>query len=87
MATSILATSYSELRLTLSPELAPMIETAIDPRFGFAVKTLVRACPVIEAIAQDIPTDWRNDTSMKSDVMLLWDDIAGPEVLKQLTIV
>jgi len=68
-------------------ELAPTIEAAIAQRFGFAVKTLVRSRPVIQAIADDLPADWRNDKTMKSDVMFLWDHIAEPEVLSQLTIV
>jgi uncharacterized protein (DUF1697 family) len=68
-------------------ELARTIQIAIAERFGFDVKTLVRARPTIEAIAADLPAAWRNDKSMKSDVMFLMDDIAEPGVLSQLTII
>jgi uncharacterized protein (DUF1697 family) len=62
------------------------IEEAIEQEFGFRVHVVVRDHSNIAAVDKAIPASWVNDSTMKTDVMFLWDDIDSAEVLDQLTI-
>jgi uncharacterized protein (DUF1697 family) len=64
--------------------LARIIEAAIEDDFGFAVSVLVRDMEAILAIEQAIPDTWANDSSMKCDVLLLWDDVDRPDIVADL---
>lgn len=70
---------------TGSPELlAPTLESAIHVHFGFAVPTLVISAEQWLTIANQIPAEWSNDTSMKCDVLFLWPSVDEPAILQQL---
>lgn len=67
-------------------ELARTLEDAIEEDFGFHVKVLLRDSGAVAAILEALPDDWANDQSAKCDVMFLWEEVDGPEVVDQLTI-
>ena len=62
------------------------IEVAIGKRFGFHVKVLLRDINRLRSVVKAIPARWTNDAKTKCEVMFLWDDVAHPSVVKQLTI-
>ena len=62
------------------------IEKALESDFGFEIKVVVRDRRSIEAVTEALPDDWVNDATMKCDVMFLWAEVDGPEVLDQVTV-
>lgn len=71
---------------TNETELAATLEKAIEQAFGFHVKVLIRSHATMRMIASELPDDWVNDTTMKTDVMFLWEGYDTPGVLKQVTV-
>ncbi len=67
-------------------ELVKKLEDAIERKFGFAVKVLLRDINNIKATVKALPESWQNNTDMKCDVMFLWEAADGPQVVKQLVI-
>jgi len=67
-------------------KLARLLEKAIEIRFGFFVKVLVWDKPSLLALANKLPDDWVNDTTMKCDVMFLWEEFDSPGILKKVVI-
>ena len=67
-------------------KLASRLEEAIAAHFGFAVKVLVRDLDGIRQAVEAIHPEWSDGTSMKCDVMFLWEDVDRPTVLDDLTI-
>ena len=74
------STSRSRARLT------EVLEDAIARTFGFKVGVLVRDLKNMRAVVKALPRTWVNDTTMKCDVMFLWDDVARASVVKELPI-
>jgi uncharacterized protein (DUF1697 family) len=68
------------------PELVDIIEQAITNDFQLNIKVVIRNIEQYETMMQAIPTHWTNDTSMKSDIMFLWEDVDHEAVLEQLKI-
>ncbi|MCE1155193.1 MAG: DUF1697 domain-containing protein [Bacteroidales bacterium] len=66
--------------------LAGQLEKAILNDFRLAIKVLLRDAAAIAAICQGVPARWVNDTTMKTDVMFLWEQFDRPEVAQQLVI-
>ena len=64
--------------------LAETFERAVADRFGFEVPVLVRDLPSIDRVVQEMPDAWRNDASMRCDVMFLWEAVDDPSVLDTL---
>lgn len=60
------------------------LETAIEHEFGFRVPVIVRSAENIAKLCEAIPPEWVNDTTQKTDVMFLWDDIDSPDILRQI---
>ena len=52
---------------------AEKIEKAIEKKFGFPVRTLVRDIKILKEIVSNTPIDWSNDKDQKTDVLFLWD--------------
>jgi uncharacterized protein (DUF1697 family) len=72
--------SQSDIR-----SLSTAIESAVESRFGFTIKTLVVKSESVLKIAAEVPADWVNDgAEMKCDVLFLWPEIDSPAVLDQL---
>ncbi|MEQ2529272.1 DUF1697 domain-containing protein [Bacillaceae bacterium CLA-AA-H227] len=67
-------------------ELSRILEEAIHKDFDLDIKVVVRSFDDIKRIISAIPDTWKNDNEMKSDVMLLWDEIDEESVLEKLTI-
>ncbi|MDX2776440.1 DUF1697 domain-containing protein [Streptomyces caniscabiei] len=67
-------------------ELAAVLEKAIEQAFGFHVKVLIRSYATMQTIAAELPAEWVNDATMKTDVMFLWEGYDTPEVVKRVTI-
>ena len=61
-----------------------MLEDAIEERFGFAVRVLVRSVDEIRSVVEALPADWVNDQTTKCDVFFLWDEVDDPSILERL---
>lgn len=68
------------------PELVAMIEQAIVDDFGLPIKVVLRSLEQYAAMMQAIPEHWSNDTSMKCDIMFLWEDVDNEAALEKLHI-
>jgi uncharacterized protein (DUF1697 family) len=66
--------------------LVPLLEKAIAKRFGFPIDVIVRDVRAMRAVVGALPSHWVNDSSMKCDVMFLFDEVARPSVMKQLQV-
>lgn len=66
--------------------LVQQIEAAIESEFGFRVSAVVRDQHNIATIYDAVPADWVNDTTMKTDVMFLWQSYDSAKTLDTLTI-
>lgn len=67
-------------------ELASVLEKVIGRAFGFHVKVLVCSHATMRKIAGELPTEWVNDATMKTDIMFLWEGYDTPDVLKRVII-
>ncbi len=67
-------------------EITDTIHVAIEKTFGFLVNVVVLSKDRFLSITNELPKSWVNDTSMKCDVMFLWDEIDTPEVLEKCVI-
>ena len=73
-------------RLRNRTNLAARLEEAIETRFGFSVKVLVRTLEDMRTVVGALDPEWVNDKAMKCDVMFLWEDVDRPDVLDDLTL-
>lgn len=64
--------------------LVDLLEDAIVRRFGLEIPVLVRDTKSMKAVVDPMPSEWTNDSTMKCDVMFLWDDVDRPSVVNQL---
>jgi len=68
-----------------SPQkIAKDVEAALQAKFGFNIKVLLRSQKELESIVRQIPDTWVNDQLMKCDVMFLMPEIDSPSILKQI---
>lgn len=65
-------------------QIATVLEGAIEERFGFAVRVLVRSADEISSVVEALPSEWINDQDTKCDVFFLWDEVDRPSILGQL---
>ena len=65
-------------------ELHTAIEDALKKEFGFDVKTLVLDKPAFDRVVAALPANWRNDDTMRCDVMFLWEDKNTASVLEDV---
>lgn len=66
--------------------LTPILEEAFEEEFGFATGILVRTQEEVVDIAESIPSDWTEDSTMRCYVMFLWGEMDDPAVLDELMI-
>jgi uncharacterized protein (DUF1697 family) len=66
--------------------LGGVLEESIAQRFGLEIDVVLRDLKAMRAVAKAIPTRWRNDETMKCDVMFLRGEAARASVLKKLHI-
>ncbi|ANU11874.1 hypothetical protein BBH88_17270 [Planococcus antarcticus DSM 14505] len=67
-------------------QLAPILEKAIYHHFGLQINVLIYSLEEFGEIAEAIPEKWSNDARMKSDVLFLWQNVDGADVLDGLVI-
>lgn len=66
--------------------LEPLIEAAIEARFGFKVRIVLRDSQNIAMLCKEIPASWTNDTEQRTDVLFLWDEVDSADAMKQMVI-
>ena len=66
--------------------LVGLLEEAISQRFGLEIDVVLRDLKAMRDVVKAIPTSWRNDETMKCDVMFLRGDAARASVLKKIQI-
>lgn len=64
--------------------LATLLEDAIAEEFGLRLEVLLRDEPSMREIATAIPESWTNDSTMRTDVLFLWEHVDSPDVLDEL---
>ncbi len=64
--------------------LAPLLEQTIARAYGFHVDVLVKSIEQMRDIVAVLPETWRNDSTMKCDVVFLWDALDPHTVLSDL---
>jgi uncharacterized protein (DUF1697 family) len=65
-------------------KIAKDIEGALEAKFGFSIKVLLRSQKELENLVGQIPDTWVNDSRVKCDVMFLMPEIDNPAILKQI---
>ncbi|MGE0161203.1 MAG: DUF1697 domain-containing protein [Gemmatimonadales bacterium] len=66
--------------------IAPLLEEAIEARFGFAVDVLVVSEARLREVVAAIPATWTNDQATRCDVLFLWDDVDRRGILDELPV-
>ena len=64
--------------------LVKTLEAAIAAHFGFDIRVLVRDRDAMEGLVKAIPSEWRDDQTMRCYVMFLAPTVDRPAVVKQL---
>ncbi len=67
-------------------EIAYFVEKAIFEDFNLHIKTLVRSINDFDEMMKVIPESWKNDETMKCDVLFLWEEIDRDTLLAELKI-
>ena len=67
-------------------ELASLLEAAIFRDFALEIKVLVLSMDDLDRVIEALPAHWRNDDTMKCDVMFLWEEVDAETVLGDLDI-
>lgn len=75
-----------EHSITSKEELALILEQAIYKDFLFRINVLIKNFEDLKLIIEMLPTAWKNDQEMKSDVLFIWDDIDEETLASQLSI-
>lgn len=68
------------------PTIISVLEKAIEKDLGLSIKVLIRDLPAIRKVIKALPDSWTNDTTMRCDVMFLWENFDRKSVLNELTI-
>lgn len=66
--------------------LVPLIEAAIAKEFNLPIRVVLRDFANISLLNKEIPAEWTNDTTQKTDVMFLWDELDSEDVLQRVVI-
>ena len=67
-------------------ELTTALEKLISDEFKIKIKVLLRNKENIDLAAGSIPTEWKNDSEMKCDVMFLSESYDNKSTLETITI-
>ena len=63
-----------------------IIEETLRNEFGFEIPTIFQSLETINHLANNIPKEWQNDDSQKTDVLFLWDEFDREESLDLIKI-
>ncbi|MEO5949113.1 MAG: DUF1697 domain-containing protein [Candidatus Saccharimonas sp.] len=64
--------------------LTTTLEADIEKEFGFSVPVLVKSHQELRQAVEAIENDWRNDSTMKCDVLFAWESLATDTLIAQL---
>ena len=64
--------------------LGGLLQRALCERTELAIDVQLRDAEDLRAIVEAIPPEWRNDDSMKCDVVFLQPDVDRPDILEEL---
>ncbi len=73
--------SYKEIA---KADLSQILEEAIQQDFGLEIKVVIQSFNEVKKIVDAIPSTWKNDKEMKSDVLFLWEEVDDEAVLEKL---
>jgi len=71
---------------TAGDEITSLLEDAIERDFGLRHPVLVRDLEMIERVEKAIPEQWVSDSTMRTDVLFLWDEINSPSIIDDLPV-
>lgn len=69
-----------------SPKIMSVLEESIATDTGLQIRVLVRDLPAIKKVIKALPDTWTNDTTMRCDVMFLWEGLDRRDILTELKI-
>lgn len=64
--------------------MARQLKDCIANELTLSVDVLVRSADELRAVIDATPIEWRNDATMKCDVVFVWDDISPEQELMSL---
>lgn len=67
-------------------ELHRVLEAAIFEAFEVEVPIVLRTKDEFSHLCETIPAAWANDKEQKTDVMFLWDEIDGEDILAKVKV-
>lgn len=67
-------------------ELVEILEKAILEDFKLDIKVLIRDFYDIEDVIKAMPNTWKNDATMKCDVLFLWEEMDTEKCLNEIEI-
>ncbi len=65
-------------------DLARALKDRIADELALTVEVIVRSADEIRAVLEATPTEWRNDATMKCDVVFVWEGISPEQELTLL---
>ncbi|HVA11223.1 MAG TPA: DUF1697 domain-containing protein [Candidatus Dormibacteraeota bacterium] len=65
-------------------KIAKDIDDALESKFGFNIKVILRTHKELGNLVMQIPDTWVNNDVMKCDVMFLMEEIDNPAILKRI---
>jgi uncharacterized protein (DUF1697 family) len=73
-------------RASAAPQLTVRIEKALEQHTGMAIKVLVMDHKALKKMVDAIPRNWVDDKTMRTYVLLLWEELDDPRILDRLPI-
>jgi uncharacterized protein (DUF1697 family) len=68
------------------PRLTNRIEKGLEQHTGMAIKVLVMDHKALKKMVGAIPRDWVDDKTMRTYVLLLWQELDGRGILERLPV-
>lgn len=66
-------------------KLAAVLQEAIAGEFGLRLEVLIRDAQQMARLIDALPDGWINDSTMKCDVLFLWEGVDDPATLELVT--
>ncbi|EOR25042.1 MULTISPECIES: DUF1697 domain-containing protein [Clostridium] len=76
---------FTDMKHTKS-EIAEFLEEAIFRDFQLNIKVLIRSQNDFEHMMKILPESWKNDKTMRSDVLFLWEEFDRETVINEFKI-
>ena len=67
-------------------EISVLLERAIFEDFNLKIKVLIRSIEDFDCMMKILPASWKNDDTMKCDVLFLWEEFDRETLLEELEI-